>query len=69
MPDRKRNWDKTPEGQQYNNDYKRNHYDRVGILVPKGMKEKIDTAAREEGISTSAFIVRVLTAYMEKGTE
>lgn len=70
MPGRKRNWDKSPDGVAYRHQYTREHYDRIGVTVRKGMKEQIDEAARAEGISTSAYIVKAIEAYMnDKGTE
>ena len=69
MPDRTRNWDKTPEAQAYRNAYTREHYDLIQITVPKGFKEKIDQAARQEGLNRSQFIVKLVTEHIEKGTE
>lgn len=43
-------------------------YDRVNFIMPKGMKEKIQTAASKTGESVSAYILRAVTAQMEKET-
>lgn len=43
------------------NRYKEKHYDRIGLLVPKGQKEKLKEAATEAGFSSlSAWICSVL---------
>lgn len=42
------------------NKYKRLHYDRIGILVPKGKKEIIQSAADNAGESMNTFINRAI---------
>lgn len=69
MPDRKRNWDKTPEAQAYRNQYTREHYDQIQITVPKGFRETIDQAAKQEDLNRSQFIVKLVREHIEKGTE
>lgn len=66
MPDRKRNWDKTPEAQAYRNQYAAEHYDRVTLALPAGFRDKLDRAAGDAGISRTALIVRVVEAYLKK---
>ena len=69
MPDRKRNWDKTPEAQKYRDQYTASHYDRVLLTVPRGFKATIEEAAARAGLNKSQLIVKLVTEYMEKGTE
>lgn len=43
------------------NRYKDKHYDRIGLLVPKGKKELLKQAASEAGYSSlSAWICSIL---------
>lgn len=70
MPDRTRNWDKTPQAQEYRDKYTSEHYDRVLLTVPKGFRDTIDTAAQRAGVSKSQLIVQLVTEYMKTtGTE
>lgn len=66
MPNRKRNWDKTPEAQAYRNQYSAEHYDRVTLALPAGFRDKLDRAAGDAGISRTALIVRAVEAYLKK---
>lgn len=50
---------------EYNNNYKDEHYDRVTILVPKGMKEEIRKKAKEENLSVSSYILSAVKEKME----
>lgn len=56
MPDRTRNWDKTPEAQKYRNKYTAEHYDSIPLTLPKGYKAIIDAAAEKAGLSRSQYI-------------
>lgn len=60
MPDRKRNWDKTPQASAYRNQYIADHYDRFNLTLPAGMKAEIAAAAEAAGMSANAFIVQAL---------
>ena len=44
----------------YNNDFKRQHYDEVRVLLPKGKKELVKKYAAEKGLSVSRLIVEAL---------
>ena len=48
---------------QYINDWKRQNYDEVRVLIPKGKKETIKKMAKEKGLSVSRFIVEALENY------
>lgn len=43
------------------NDYIRRHYDRIGLTVPQGMKEKIEYRAYESGhASVAAYLCHLI---------
>ena len=42
------------------NRYRNKKYDRVEITLPKGMKEKIEKAAKESGTSKSGYILEAI---------
>lgn len=44
----------------YINQYNKNHYDRLIVLVPKGALSKIRKEALNEGVSTSEFVRRFI---------
>lgn len=45
---------------KYVNDYKRDNYDRINLLVPKGEKDEIKARADRNGESVNAYINRLL---------
>ena len=47
----------------YNNDFKRQNYDEIRALVPKGKREEIKTFAKEKGVSVSRLVVEALEAH------
>lgn len=42
--------------QEYDAEYKRNNYDRINFLMPKGYKDRIKQKAENEGISVSEWL-------------
>lgn len=52
---------------EYQNNYKREKYDKIEVIVPKGEKERIKTAAKEAGLSVSAFIYKAVQETMNGG--
>lgn len=48
------------------NKYRNNNYDRIELAVPKGMKEKINMAAKNRGISKTAYIVEAVNEKFER---
>lgn len=44
----------------YTNDYKRQHYDRLAALLPKGKGEVVKQLAAARGLTVSQLIVRAL---------
>lgn len=41
---------------KYQNDYKKKNYDRLEIIVPKGLKEIIKNVAKDKNISVNKFV-------------
>ena len=60
MPERKRNWDKTPQAAEYRRNYNKEHYFNLQIMVPKDVAEKVMDAAERAGKSRTAFIVEAV---------
>ena len=58
---------KVYEKVSYNREYNEKNYDRIGVMVPKGERERIKEAANKEGMSVNAFIVNAIRDKMEKG--
>ncbi len=51
---------------QYNNEFKKNNYDRVDLLLPRGRKEQIKTVAAWQGLSVNAWIAGLIDAELER---
>lgn len=51
---------------KYQNEYNRQKYDRITIMVPKGKKEEITQAAKAHGLSRNEFIVRIVEEALKK---
>ncbi len=49
------------------NKYISNNYDRINLVVPKGKKEIIQTAAKDKGISTNEFINQAIDKALRDG--
>lgn len=49
---------------KYNNDYNKQAYDRISLMVPKGRKEEIKAEAIKHGESINAFINRAIDQLM-----
>lgn len=58
---------KTQQNRQ--NKYIDDHYDRINLTVPKGMKAKIQAYALEHGESVNSLLNRLLEAEINKPTE
>lgn len=52
---------------RYINDYKKQHYDRFTLLLPKGEKDRLKKIAECKGKSLSAFILDVLKLAEKEG--
>ena len=68
MPDRTRNWDKTPQAQEYRNKYTKEHYTRITYLTTPDFAERIAKIADEAGISKSQLITNALNEYLKDET-
>lgn len=51
------------------NDYNREKYDRVGLMLPKGKADEWRTRARAENSSLNAFVQKAVEFYIENCTE
>ena len=51
----------------YKNDFARAAYDRISVIVPKGEREQIKSAADAAGESLSAYIVSAIRDRMDGG--
>lgn len=58
---------KVYEKVSYNREYNEKNYDRIGVMVPKGERERIREEANKVGMSVNAFIVNAIRDKMEKG--
>jgi len=48
--------------------YNEKSYDRIEIVVPRGDKERIKTAAEQEGTSVNSYINKAIREKMQKST-
>ena len=55
------------EKKQYNrqNTYNAAKYDKIGLMLPKGSKEKIKQAAAEKNLSVNAWITELIKKEIE----
>ena len=44
----------------YINDYRREHYDEIRALIPKGKKATVKAIAAEKGLTVSQIVVKAL---------
>lgn len=54
------------DAMKYNNQFNRQKYDRIGLMVPKGQKEQMQAAASRQGQSLNAYIVGAVNERMER---
>ena len=52
---------------KYKNDFDKEHYDRIYILAPKGMKAEIKEAADLQDKSINAYVVEAVKEKIERG--
>lgn len=57
---------KTEKLIKYNNDFNRENYDRISLMVAKGKKEIIQATAKENNESVNAFINRAIDLLLNK---
>lgn len=58
-------YDRLKKYMEYNNSYKEEHYDRITILVPKGMKDEVKKKAQEEKMTVTQFILAAVKEKMQ----
>ena len=51
---------------KYNNQYNKENYDKITILVPRGEKDEWKAFAKQNGISLTEMIRRAVADYFEK---
>ncbi len=51
---------------KYNNEFNKNAYDRINLIVAKGKKDIIKAHADNKGESVNSFINRAITETMER---
>lgn len=54
---------------EYNNKYNTENYDRVSLMLPKGMKEQIRALAGSNGESVNGYITTAIRERMEREEE
>lgn len=56
-----------PAAAKAKNEYNRKHYGRAEMVLPKGMKSRLEEAAKEQGMSRNEYMVTaVKEKYMRK---
>lgn len=50
----------------YNNDFNKNNYDRISLMLPKGSKAILKDVAASEGIKVNALIRRAIDRELER---
>jgi len=45
---------------KYQNEFNKQRYDRINLMVPKGKKDELKQAASKQGISVNEYINRML---------
>lgn len=53
----------------YQNAFNKEKYDRVGLMLPKGEKDKLRSHASKNGESLNAFIIRAIRETIERETK
>ena len=53
---------------EYKNSYQKEHYDRINMIFPKGMKDKIKEAAESMDASISEYIALLVSEDISTGT-
>ena len=57
---------KTEKLIKYNNNFNKENYDRISLMVAKGKKEVIQQKAKENGESVNAFINKAIDLLLDK---
>lgn len=51
------------------NEYNRERYDRVGIMLPKGLKDVWKEKAKARGLSINALIIEAVKQFLDSPSE
>ena len=57
---------KTDKLIKYNNQFNKDNYDRISLMIPKGTKEVIQLCAKVDGESVNGFINRLIDAEIDR---
>ena len=57
---------KTDKLIKYNNQFNKDNYDRISLMIPKGQKEVIQLCAKVDGESVNGFINRLIDAEIDR---
>lgn len=57
---------KTDKLIKYNNQFNKDNYDRISLMIPKGKKELIQLCAKVDGESVNGFINRLIDAEIDR---
>lgn len=57
---------KTDELIKYNNQFNKDNYDRISLMIPKGKKGVIQLCAKVDGESVNRFINRLIDAEIDR---
>lgn len=57
---------KTDKLIKYNNQFNKDNYDRISLMIPKGKKEVIQLCAKVDGESVNGFINRLIDAEIDR---
>ena len=54
---------------KYKNEYNREKYDRVGLMLPKGLKDVWKEEAKARGLSINALIIEAVKQFLDSPSE
>ena len=57
-----------PAATRAKNEYTRKHYDRAEMILPKGVKAKIEAAAKKQGMSRNEYILAAVKEAYQRDT-
>ena len=50
---------------EYKNQFNREKYDRIGLMLPKGKGEEWKAEAKERGLSINALVQKAMDSYLK----
>lgn len=59
---------KKRSNKKWNDAHMKERYDRVQLVLPKGLKEQIQAAAKQSSESLNAYVIRAINAQMQSDT-